>query len=331
MFTLSNLIPNDGVSSFINEVCFHPSGEMFGATYEHTNEVRIYNAQTLSVIRVIRNPGATLNQPHGLLLTARHVIVANNGTYPCQFRIFRLDDASGTPVHTYTTPYAHLAIGHSLALNGRRLVVTYCDGYGKKGALVSYDYDDESGRIVGPRDMQERWFRRYGDPKGISFDETGDKVYVTFQSDAMTWRRKALTRVKNLVSLGLRGATSRNGIAVFGIDRQGRFTRSPVRKSVFRKFCRLENIHVRADHAVVTNADGGCVLLYEIQHDDAFAAPLQVLSDPLVFPHGAKLSPDGNLLVVADNGIGNVDHQVRWKSFVFPRKDRLVVFKLQAA
>ena len=47
--------------------------------------------------------------------------------------------------------------------------------------------------------------------------------------------------------------------------------------------------------------------------------------------HGAKLSPDGNLLVVTDNGIEIVDHRVQWKSFVSPRKDRLVVFKLQAA
>ena len=63
-----------------------------------------------------------LNKPHGILLTPRHLIIANKGSYPCEFRIFRLDDGSGTPVQTYTTPYAHLAEGHSIALNGRRVI-----------------------------------------------------------------------------------------------------------------------------------------------------------------------------------------------------------------
>ncbi len=167
--------------------------------------------------------------------------------------------------------------------------------------------------------------------KEISFDDTGEKVYVTFASDYMKWQRRAIERGKNAVSFGLRGATSRNGIAVFGIDRQGHFTRGPLWKKTFREFCRLENIHVRGDRAAVVDADAGCVRLYDLRRDSAFEAPLQVLSDSLVFPHGAKISPDGTLLVVTDNGIEVVDHEVQWKSFVFPRKDRLVLFKLQSA
>lgn len=331
MFTLSSLILNEGASSFITEVCFHPTGEMFGATYEHHNEVRLYNAQSLSVVRVFRNPEASLNKPHAVLLAPRHVIVANKGVHPSQFQIFRLDDHSGMPVHTFATPYAHLVEGHSMALNGRRLLVTYCEGPGKKGALVCYDYDDASGRIVGPRDIQERWFRRHGDAKGVSFDETGNKAYVTFESDFMTWRPRAVESLKNAVSFGLRGATSRNGIVVFGIDQEGCFTRRPLWKKSFREFCRLENIHIRGDRAVVTNPDGGCVQLYDLRSDDAFKTPLQVLRESLVFPHGAKISPDGNLLVVTDNGIEIVDHKVKWRSFLSPRRDRVVVFKLQSA
>ncbi len=147
MFTLSNRIPTDGAPSFINEVCFDPAGETFAASYEHLNEVRLYDARNLSLVRVFRNPAATLNRAHGLALTHRHLIVANKGTSPCQFSVFRLDDPSGTPVQTYTTPFAHLAEGHSIALNAGRLVVTYCEGRGKKGAIVSYDFDDENGRI----------------------------------------------------------------------------------------------------------------------------------------------------------------------------------------
>ena len=304
---------------------------MFGATYEYNDEVRIFDARTLSIIRVFRNPDAMLNRPHAILLTARHVIVANKAPFPAEFRVFRLDDDSGTPTFTYTTPHAHLAACHSIALNGRRLVATYCEGPGKEGALVSYDYDDESGRIVGPLDKQERWFSPYGDVKGVSFDETGERVYVTIQSELMPWRRKAIRRLKNAVSFGRRGGSSRNGIAVFGIDPQGRFTRRPLWKKISRRFCRLENIHVRGDCAVITDADGGCVQLYDMRNADPFETPVQVLSDSLVFPHGAKISPDGKLLVVTNFGIENVDHLPKWRSFVSPRNDHIAVFKLQAA
>ena len=174
MFTLSKFIPNEGVPSFTNEVCFHPDGKTFGASYEQKDEVRIFDAGDLSLIRVFRNPAAALNQPHGLLLTQKHVIVANKGASPCDFRIFRLDDDSSAPSSAYTTPFPHLAEGHSMALSGRRLVVTYCEGRGKKGAIVSYDYDDDNGRIIGPTDIQERWFRRFGRrPYGQCCRQTG--------------------------------------------------------------------------------------------------------------------------------------------------------------
>jgi hypothetical protein len=332
MFSQSKVIPNEGAPSFVNEVCFHPDGKMFGATYEHNDEVKIFDARNLSLIRVLRNPGAALNRPHGLLITQKHIIVANKGAYPCQFRIFRIDDDSGTPLRTYTTPYTHLAEGHSLALNGRRLVVTYCEGPGKKGAIVSYDYDDQEGRIVGPVDIQERWFRRFGDVKGVTFDATGNAIYVTFQSDLAFWSRRGLIeRAKNAVSFGLRGRTTRNGIAMFSIDQQGRFGRRPLWRTVFQKYCRLENIHVRGGWAVVSNPDDGCVQLHDLQKDRAFQRPLQVLRDRLVFPHAAKMSPDGDLLLVSDNGIQIVNHEVQWRSFVSPRSDGLVVFARQPA
>src|SRR5262245_3404218 len=117
MFTQSKLIPTEGAPSFINEVCFHPDGHIFGATYEQKNEVRIFDAHSLALVRVLRNPDAGLNRPHGLVLSQRHIIVANKGTVPCEFRVFRLGDDSNAPVHTYTTPIDGLAEGHSMALN----------------------------------------------------------------------------------------------------------------------------------------------------------------------------------------------------------------------
>jgi WD40 repeat protein len=259
VFTIAKLIPNNQAPSMINEVCFSPDGKTFCATYEYNNEVRLYSARTNALLRTFKNPGAALNGPHGVLLTKKHLIVANKGTSPCQFCIFNLADDTGTPVFSYTTPYAHLAEGHSIALHGRCLVVTYCEGLGKEGAIVSYDYDDENGRIIGPMDKQERWFSAYGDVKGVSFNKAGDKVYVTSQSDLMPWGRKAIKRLKNLVSGGTRGGPSRNGIAVFSIDQRGRFSSKPLWEKIFRTYCRLENIHIQGNHALVTNPGGGVV------------------------------------------------------------------------
>jgi len=330
-YALAGMIPNEASPSFVSELSFHPNGETIGATYEHLDEVRIHSAKDLSTVRVLRNPSAGFDGPHGILLTSRHLIVTNKRSRPSQLLVFSLNDESDTPIQTYTTPYAHLAEAHSLALHGRRLIVTYCEGPGKRGAIVSYEYDDESGRIVGPSDLNERWFRRYGDAKGVAFDQTGDKVFVTFASDVIRRRRRMLERLKRIVSFRTRGATNRNGIAAFAVDRQGRFTHEPVWTKVFPTFCRLENIHVHGDRAVVTNADAGCVYVYDLGREDPFAEPAEVITDQLVFPHGVKISPDGRLLAVSDNGIEVVDHWVQWTTFVSPRRDRVVLFERQVA
>jgi hypothetical protein len=329
MFNLLKEIPNEGPPCRISEVCFHPNGDLFGVTYQQKNEVRLYETHSMSLVKVFRNPSALLNKPHGLLITQKHVIVSNKGAYPSSFQIYRLDDESDTPVHTYTTPYSHLAEGHSIALNGRRLAVSYCEGVGKKGAVVSYDFDDESGKITGPIDIREAWFRRNGDAKGLSFDEVGQTVFLTFQSDMLSALGTIRAAVLNAISFGYFGRTLRNGIVAFGIDQEGRFTRRPLWSKIFPEFCRLENIHLCAGRAVVTNADAGCVYVYDSREAIYLAAPSQVLSGDLAFPHGAKFSPDGTLLVISDNGIEVVDHIVSWGRYASPRKDRLLVFNLE--
>lgn len=332
-FELSSTIPNDGPASLINEVSFHPSGRLFAASFENVNEVRILDTQTLEPIRVLRNPDAALSRPHGVLVTGSHVLVANKGDLPGRIQVFRLDDASGRPVQSFTTPFPHLAEGHphSMALHGRRLVLAYCEDWGREGSIVSHVFDDEAGRIGEPLDIHERWFQGRGDGKGICFDASGDHVFATFQSDFLSPRQRFVRRLKNALTGRRRGGPSRNGLVKFNIDARGRFSREPVWSKVCSAFCRLENIHVHGDRAVVTDPDAASVRVYDLHRDPDFEQPVQVIREPLVFPHGAKFSPDGELLLVSDNGIPIVDHDPQWRSFVSPRKDRLLVFRLQAA
>ncbi len=331
-YTLSSTVPNDGPPSLINEVSFHPGGQLFAATFENANEVRVVDTHSMDTIRVLRNPDAALNRPHGVLVTRSHVLVANKGDCPGRIQVFRLDDDSGTPVQSFTTPFTHLAEGHphSMALHGRRLAMAYCEDWGREGSIVSHEFDDETGRIGRSLDIHERWFQGRGDAKGICFDAAGEHVFATFQSDFIPRRsERFVRRLKNAVTGRRRGGPSRNGLVKFAIDTDGRFSRQPVWNKVCRTFCRLENIHILGDRAVVTDPDARCVRLYDLRRDPGFAQPVQEIREPLAFPHGAKFSPDGELLVVSDNGIPVVDHDPQWRTFLSPRKDRLLVFRLE--
>ena len=50
-----------------------------------------------------------------------------------------------------------------------RLVITYCENVAPSGAIVSYGFNEETGKITGPLDKTESWFSEYGDSKGNMF------------------------------------------------------------------------------------------------------------------------------------------------------------------
>ena len=69
MYRIAEIIENDGASSMVNEVSFHPSGSYFAATYENINEVRVYDSRTRKLLQVLKNPESQLDRPHGVLFT----------------------------------------------------------------------------------------------------------------------------------------------------------------------------------------------------------------------------------------------------------------------
>ena len=87
------------------------------------------------------------------------------------------------PIQIFQSPFNHLREPHSLAIRGGRLVVTYTENLAPSGAIVSYGFDEETGKITGPLDKTETWFSEYGDPKGICFNADGTKIFVTFELD----------------------------------------------------------------------------------------------------------------------------------------------------
>jgi DNA-binding beta-propeller fold protein YncE len=185
MYRVAEIIGNDWPPSFVAEVSFHPSGAYFAATYEHVNEVRIFDSQTRKLLQILGNPESQLDRPHGVLFIDKYLFISNthNLKKPGTINVYRNGSTITKPIQIFQSPFNHLREPHSLAIRGGRLVVTYTENLAPSGAIVSYGFDEETGKITGPLDKTETWFAEYGDPKGICFNADGTKIFVTFESD----------------------------------------------------------------------------------------------------------------------------------------------------
>lgn len=356
MYSLTNIIPNESSASLIPEVSFHPNRSIFAISYQNNNEVRVFDANSRSIVRIYRNPDADLDGPHGVLVSGNHIIVSNNHGFqkPSRFNVYRIDDPLARPVTTFETPFPHLREAHSLALRDRRLVATYCENLSKAGAVASYRFDDETGEIYGPAHLCESIFQRYGDTKGVSFNADGSKILVSFntrkpQNMINKMRLKFIGAGKLLHKGGINAVLNRvhekvtlppvqkqplrpilkNGIALFAIDEQGALSAKPLRVMIRKEFCRLENVNLVGDTCVIADTINNRVHLHDFQADPELENPFLTLSGDFVLPHGVKLSSDKRLLVVTTFGLKVIDGFIQWKSWASPRQDKVLVFELQ--
>ena len=185
MYRIAEIIENDGAPSMVGEVSFHPSGSYFAATYESINEVRIYDSRTRKLLQVLRNPESQFDSPHGVLFTKKYLLVSNahNLKKPGTINVYRNGETITKPIQFFQSPFDHLREPHTLAMRDGRLVITYCENLAPSGAIVSYGFNEETGKITGPLDKTESWFSEYGDCKGICFNADGTKILVTFESN----------------------------------------------------------------------------------------------------------------------------------------------------
>jgi WD40 repeat protein len=126
-FTLTRELRNHGAPSLLPEVAFSPDGATFAASVQEHNEVRLYDTASGECLRTWSNPEAGFGEPHGLVLTERHLVVSNRHYFsaPSDLRVYRLAAGDDRPVDCLTTPFPGLVEAHSLALSRGRLLVTY--------------------------------------------------------------------------------------------------------------------------------------------------------------------------------------------------------------
>jgi hypothetical protein len=382
MYRIAEIIENDGAPSIVGEVSFHPSGSYFAATYETINEVRIYDSRTRKLLQVLRNPESQFDCPHGVLFTEKYLLIANshNLKRPGTINVYRNGRTIKNPIQLFQSPFNHLREPHSLAMRDGKLVVTYCENLAPSGAIVSYGFNEETGKITGPLDKTESWFSEYGDTKGLCFNADGTKILVTFESDKKlsivgkifssfaldkdlpvldrlmkfsyrainSLRRKILRRSQFFIdtlgrvhsktsvehsnkSVELENHNSRNrkptknGVAMFSINAEGKIDRSPEQIIVRKKFCRLENIDIFDGTCVITDVVNHALFLYDLTQDPKFKKPVQTINVGNAAPHGAKFSPDGRLLIISTLGVKIVNQEPQFFDWESPREDKIFV------
>src|SRR5205085_8856237 len=152
MYHIAEILGNDRALSHIAEISFHPSGSYFAATYEDTNEVRIFDSRTRELLQVLDSHESQLDRPHGVLFTERYLLISNAYDFskPGTINVYQNDGTIKKPIQVFESPFSHLREPHSLALRDGRLVATYAENVAPSGAIVSYAFDEETGKITCP-------------------------------------------------------------------------------------------------------------------------------------------------------------------------------------
>src|SRR5258708_33450770 len=116
MYHVAEIIENDRAPSHVAEVSFHPSGSYFAVSYEHNNEVRIFDSRTRKLLHLLKNPESQIDCPHGVLFTEKYLLIsnANNTRKPGTINVYHNADTIKHPIQIFQTPFSHLREPHSL-------------------------------------------------------------------------------------------------------------------------------------------------------------------------------------------------------------------------
>jgi len=227
--------------------------------------------------------------------------------------------------------------------------------YGPSAAAASmgdFCLKQEIGNSGEPLSVVEDCFRTLGDPKGVSFMEDGRRAVVSFNSlkpnppferlclrHIRRWYRNRDRPARNVlhrawgILRGRPGNTRRplpylkNGLAIFTIDAAGVLSPEPERTLLRDTFCRLENVHCIGNTCAVSDTINARVLLYDLARDPDMRQPTQVIDEGLALPHGVKLSPDRDTLVVSNYGLRAWRQNILWHGWCNPRRDTVAIFQ----
>jgi len=118
---------------------------------------------------------------------------------------------------------------------------------------------------------------------------------------------------------------TKNGIAIFSVNAEGKIDRIPEQTIVRKNFCRIENIDIFDGICAIPDTLHHAVLLYDMTQDPKLKYPFQTIDLGRTLPHSVRFSPDGRLLVIPTFGLEVVENRIQWNSWLSPREDKIFV------
>lgn len=288
-------VSNSGRSySLINSVAFHPSENVFCATYSGKCLLILYGVGAsgrLRLLQKIHGPDTQLTVPqHAVFSRDGNRILAVNWVGETFTLLRRGPDGAFSEAPAAVIPFPPRLAGYKphgmeVSPSGRFVAVAFgaADAHPKAVAIFRYEPAAESMTLL----TLIEGAGLPGIPKGVCFAPDETRLLVTF--------------------------SSANCFCLFGFDpATGALSDAPQQTVAGEAtgLCRPEDIkfsHAGA-HVIVSNSGGNSVTLYRF---DAAAGriaspvPEQTLTDRpslLNFPHGVAVSPDGAHLVVSQFG-----------------------------
>lgn len=289
-------------------------------------------------------------------------VYRNDSTIKAPIQIFQTPFDHLREPHSMAMRDGRLVVTYAENVAASGAIVSY--GFDQETGQITGPLDKTESWFAGCGDPKGICFNSDGSKIFVTFESDKqfsviEKMFRSFASDKdlsapaqlMKLLNKAIRKLKNTVWQSGRALNNslrdiriepsaelekpniphvtqtKNGIATFSVNSEGKIARRPEHVIMRKDFCRLENIDVFDGTCAITDTVNHFLFLYNLAHDRDLTHPLHTVNFGNATPHGAKFSPDGRLLVISSLGRKVVNQELRFVDWESPREDKIFVLE----
>lgn len=295
-YLATDCIANSSTYSLINSVAFHPSENVFCATFSTRSMLIVYaidDEGRAKALQKISGSKAGLSNPqHAIFSRDGERIITSDWSEETFTIHARLHDGSYEPIPANIIPFPERLAGYKphgmeMSPSGQFIAAAFGASAKRPQAIASFRYEQSSNSMTLITVVEGAGLA--GIPKGICFSPDGTHLLVTF-SDAHS----------NCISLYSFGAVD------------GSISESPCQsvQGSLSSLSRPEDIKVshEGNQLIVSNSGTNAIAFYRfsgLENRIVQPVPEAVMdknSSGLEFPHGLAVSPCGSYLVASQFG-----------------------------